>query len=139
MRIALDTVCGYHSAMAIRYRRLYAVFLVALLQCFAPLLHAHFDAEPHAASGVHQHDVVELYCLDGSPCPEAAVEALDTQGAATTRVSLKEFSDSSDPGILPCGLTSQQAQTRPFAVPPPGVTAARPSFLLPPAHAPPLV
>ncbi len=116
-------------------RKLLAIFLFALLQCFAPLLHAHYDTEAHGLAGAHQHDVVELYCLDGSACPEAKVEALDTQAIA---VFPKKLSDPAESGMLPSGFSSRQAQACPAAIPPSSGNIPRLPFASPLAHAPPI-
>jgi len=123
--------------MASHSNRLFAALLFTLLQCFAPLLHAHFDAGTHDLSGVHQHDVVELYCLDTSPCPEAEVELPEAQAVAATSPLSKKVSDSSDPGMVASMLASARTQARPAAIPPPGIAAPRRHFASPPAHAPP--
>ncbi|MCL4316149.1 MAG: hypothetical protein M1527_04745, partial [Gammaproteobacteria bacterium] len=138
---SLETIsaCGYHKTMASHYSRLSAALLFALLQCFAPLLHAHFDAKTHDLSGVHQHDVVEPYCLDTSPCPDAKVEALDTQAVTITPAFPKKPSDSADPGILPFRFSSGQTQAYLAAIPPPSIAVPRWHFALPPAHAPPYI
>ncbi|MBI3343426.1 MAG: hypothetical protein HY028_00875 [Gammaproteobacteria bacterium] len=125
--------------MASYYSRLFAVFLFALLQCFAPLLHAHFDAKTHDLSGVHQHDVVELYCLDTSPCPEAKVEALDTQAVTAALTLSKKLSGSADPGLPPFRFSSGQTQACLAAISPPSIAVPRWHFALPPAHAPPYI
>ena len=125
--------------MASHYSKLSAIFLFAVLQCFAPLLHAHFDTKTHGSSGVHQHDVVELYCLDTSPCPEAKVEALDTQAITATQALSKKLSDSAESGILPSRFMPGQTQTRLVVISPPGTAVPRWHFALPHAHAPPYI
>ena len=117
-------------------RKLLAIFLFVLLQGFAPLLHAHFDTGTHGLSGVHQHETVALYCLDDSACPEAKIEALDTQ--ALTATLANKLSDSADSGMLPFSFPSGQAQTFLAAIPPPSITVERWPFASPLTHAPPL-
>lgn len=125
--------------MANYYSKLSTILLFALLQCFSPLLHAHVDAESHSLSGIHEHETVELYCLDGDPshCPDAQVQALDTQGVATTLASPKKPSNAIDAGALAYRLSSAQTQTRLAASPSPGTAIPRWHFASPPAHAPP--
>jgi hypothetical protein len=123
--------------MASYYSKLSAICLFAVLQCFAPLLHAHFDPQPHGSSGDHQHDVVELYCLDTSPCPEAKVEALDTQAITAAQALSKKLSDSAESGILSIRFLSGLTQARLVVISPPGIAVPRWHFALPHAHAPP--
>ena len=125
--------------MASYYSKLSAICLFALLQCFAPLLHAHFDTQPHDSSGDHQHDAVELYCLDTAPCPEAKIEALDTQAITATQALSKKLSDSTESGILPSRFMPGQTQPRLVAISPPGAAVPRWHFALPHAHAPPYI
>ena len=109
-------------AMANYYSKPSAILLFALLQCFSPLLHAHFDSESHGLSGgIHQHEAVELYCLDGEQthCPNAQVQALDTQGVATTLTLPKKPSNAIDVGALAFRLSLALAQTRLAAAPRP--------------------
>lgn len=126
--------------MANYYSKLSTILLFALLQCFSPLLHAHVDVESHGLSGgVHQHEAVELYCLDGEQthCPDAQVQALDTQGAATTLTFPKKPSNATHVGALAFHLSSAQAQTRLAATAPASTAIPRWHFASPPTHAPP--
>ncbi len=125
--------------MVNHYSRLSTILLFALLQCFSPLLHAHFDAESHGLSGVHQHDAVELYCLDGEKtyCPDAKVQALDTQGVATTLAFPKKPSNAADSGTLAFRPSPGQTQAGLVAHPPSSTPIPRWHFASPPAHAPP--
>ena len=127
--------------MASHYSKLSAICLFAVLQCFAPLLHAHFDTRAHDLSDVHQHDVVELYCLDTSPCPEAKVEALDSPAITTALAFPKKFSPPPDPAILPAKFSPWQLQARASFVttPLPSVNIPRSPFVFPLAHAPPCI
>lgn len=128
--------------MASHYSKLSAICLFAVLQCFAPLLHAHFDTKTHGSSDVHQHDVVELYCLDTSPCPEAKVESLNSPAITTTALVFpKKFSPPPDPAILPGNFSPKQSQTRisVVAIPLPGINIPRLPFISPLAHAPPVI
>ena len=117
------------------YSKLSAICLFAVLQCFAPLLHAHFDIQPHDSSGDHQHDVVELYCLDTSPCPEAKVEALDTQAITVAQPLSKKLSYSAE--SLPFRFLPGLTQARLVIISPPDIAVPRWHFASPPAHAPP--
>lgn len=127
--------------MASHYSKLSAVFLFALLQCFSPLLHAHFDTETHGLTGIHSHDMVELYCLDTerSYCSEARVEVLDVQAVMTAPAFPKQFSPPPDPAILPAKFSPWQLQARASFVttPLPSVNVPRWHFASPPTHAPP--
>ncbi len=125
--------------MASHYSKLSAICVFAVLQCFAPLLHAHFDTKTHGLSGVHQHDVVEFYCLDTSPCPEAKVEALDSPAVTAALTLSKKLSDSADSGLSPFRFSSGQTQACLAAIPPPSSAVLRWHFTLPPAHAPPYI
>ncbi|MEO6696858.1 MAG: hypothetical protein ABIN45_02530 [Gammaproteobacteria bacterium] len=127
--------------MASHYSKLSAIFLFALLQCFAPLLHAHYDAETHGLSGDHQHDVVELYCLDGSACPEAKVEALDSPAITTALAFPKKFPPPLDPVILASKFSLWQSQARVgfVAIPLSSINIPRLPFVSPLAHAPPRI
>lgn len=119
------------------YSKLSTLLLFALLQCFSPLLHAHFDAESHGLSGIHQHEAMELYCLDGEQmhCPDAQVQALGTQGVATALTLPKKPSNAIDVGALAFRLSSAQNH---LAFTPPASTAIpRWHFASPPTHAPP--
>lgn len=121
------------------YSKLSTLFLFALLQCFSPLLHAHVDAESHGLSGVHQHEAVELYCLDSEQthCPGAQVLTLDTQGVTTTLTFPKKPSSVIDVDVLAFNLSSAQAQTRLAAAPQASTAIPRWHFASPPTHAPP--
>lgn len=125
--------------MANYYSKLSTLLLFALLQCFSPLLHAHFDAESHGLSGIHQHEAVGLYCLDSEQthCPDAQVQALDTQGVATTLPFPKKPSNATHVGALASHISSAQAQTRLAATPSPSTAIPRWHFASPPTHAPP--
>jgi hypothetical protein len=125
--------------VASHYSKLSAIFLFAVLQCFAPLLHAHFDTKTHDLSGVHQHDVVELYCLDTSPCPEAKVEALDSPAITIAPAFPKKFPPQPDPAILASrvSLWPSQAHGSFVAIPPSSGNIPRLPFASPLAHAPP--
>ena len=128
--------------MASYYSKLSAICLFTVLQCFAPLLHAHFDTKTHGSSDVHQHDVVELYCLDTSPCPEAKVEALNSPAITTTALVFpKKFSPPPDPAILHAKFSPWQLQARAsfVATPPPSVNVPRLPFVFPLTHAPPCI
>lgn len=122
------------------YSKLLAICVFAVLQCFAPLLHAHFDTTAHDLSGVHQHEAVELYCLDGekSHCPEARIE-LGTQAVTATLALSKKLSDSADSGLPPFSFSPGQTQVCLAASSPPSLAVPRWHFALPPAHAPPYI
>ena len=128
-----------YKPMASHYSKLSAIFLFALLQCFAPLLHAHYDVETHGLSGVHQHEAVELYCLDTekAPCPEAKVEALDTQAVTTALAFPKKFPPPPDPADF--WLWQSQARVSFVAIPLAGINIPRSPFVSPLAHAPPRI
>ena len=127
--------------MTNRYGKLFAIFLFALLQCFAPLVHAHPAAEPHGFSGNHGHSVVELYCLDSeeSQCPEARVEALDWRAVGTTLVFPKKVSPHSDSAIPSVVISVMQSQARFQFITAPlsDSNIARLPYISPPSHAPP--
>lgn len=50
--------------MSLGRSRFFLLVLLALLQCLAPLLHAHTHGIP-ATAGVHLHDLDGLYAFDG--------------------------------------------------------------------------
>ncbi|MEO5574199.1 MAG: hypothetical protein ABIR48_06940 [Gammaproteobacteria bacterium] len=126
--------------MTNRYGKLFSIFLFALLQCIAPLVHAHPAAEPHGFSGNHAHSGVELYCLDSekSQCPEARVEALDWRAVGTTSAGPKK-APAPDLAIhffaASLGLSRLHADFTTATLP--GFRIARSPFVSPPAHAPP--
>lgn len=51
--------------MSLGRNRFFLLMLLALLQCFAPLLHAHTHGIP-ASAGVHLHDLDGLYAANGT-------------------------------------------------------------------------
>ncbi|MFN3594705.1 MAG: hypothetical protein ACK4TK_08490 [Thiobacillaceae bacterium] len=89
-----------------RYRARFLVFLFALLQCVAPLLHAHVHAEGHG--GVHLpgmgHAPVHAHALHWAQAPHADdAAAVGLSPALKPRADLiPALLDSRGPGLRPC-------------------------------------
>jgi len=129
--------------MTNQYGKLFAIFLFALLQCFAPLVHAHPAAEQHSFSGSHGHSVVELYCLDSekSQCPEARVEVLDWQAVGTALASSKKLPPRPALASLSSVIWPGQslAHSNIASAPLPNISIPPFPHVSPPAHAPPVI
>lgn len=124
-----------------QYGKFFAIFLFALLQCVAPLLHAHPASGIDDTVGIHSHDVVELHCWSGetSPCPQAEVEALDWQAVGTALASSKKAAPSPELANSSSliSLSQRRASVQFFIAPLPNISIPRFPHASPPAHAPP--
>jgi len=130
-----------YKPMTRYYAKLFAIILFAILQSFAPLLHAHFDTESHGSSGIHGHDIVESYAPHGehSRGLEAKAESVHSLTVTAASAILKKISPCSDPAILLSGVSLWQSQSSAdfLAVPLESFILSRLPFISPPSHAPP--
>lgn len=89
------------------WKNIYLIALLAFLQCFAPLLHAHTLGMQHT-NGVHvhfDHDLLEVDEAEaGKPSLQIAKTELPAIGMVQEYKKDYVFSVSSDQGVVSAGL-----------------------------------
>lgn len=123
------------------YGKLSAILLFALLQCFSPFLHAHFDHEHHDHAVVYSHGVITAQPLDteGSHHLEIRVEALDWRALSPSLAFQNKVPSPPNLALSSFIASLWKLQALPdfFNSPLPNFAIWRTPFISPPSHAPP--